>query len=188
MIQTTIDKQKYLTPSWEDMGKICFSLAESILKKETKIDRLVALVKGGLTWSRTLVDYLNIKELSAFQIKFYDDVYKTRRQPIIVQSLPVVVEGESLLLFDDVVDSGETLKIGKDYLLMCGAKKVITASLYYKQWAKIKPDYCAQTTDAWIIFPHEIREMTNLLTKKSGCMIKWSSLRARMKRDARMKF
>lgn len=162
---TTIDNQKYLTPSWEDMGNICFSLAQKILAQEKSFDRLVALVKGGLTWSRTLLDYLNIENLSAFQIKFYNDVYKTQRRPIIVQSLPVVVENEKILLFDDVVDSGETLKIGKDYLLMCGARKVITTSLYYKHWAKIKPDYCAAETSAWIIFPHEIRETIELLFK-----------------------
>lgn len=155
---TTIDNQKYLTPSWDDMGKICFSLAQQILSKNYRIDRLVALVKGGLTWSRTLLDYLDIENLSAFQVRFYRDIAKTKKCPVIVQSLPVVVEGENLLLFDDVVDSGETLKIGREYLYMCGAKKVYSASLYIKNWAKIKPDFYSKETGAWIIFPHEIRE------------------------------
>lgn len=160
----TIDNQKYLTPSWEDMNDLCFQLAQKILAENHKFDRLVTLVKGGLTWSRTLLDYLNIKKISAFQVEFYSNITKTNDRPIIIQSLPAVIEGETILLFDDVVDSGETLKVAKEYLYMCGAKRVISASLYIKDWARIKPDYFAAKTNAWIIFPHEIRETITFLS------------------------
>jgi hypoxanthine phosphoribosyltransferase len=99
---------------------------------------------------------------------FNTDVKKTANQPIIVQSLPVSVENEHILLFDDVADSGHTLSIAKNYLQMCGAEKIISATLFIKSWAKFLPDYYAETTDAWIIFPHEIREMINLIGKKWG--------------------
>lgn len=163
---TIIDNQSYISPSWEQTGILCFELAKKIIAKGNKYDRLVALVKGGLTWSGTLIDYLDIPQLSSFQVKFYSNISKTNNRPIIVQSLPVVVENETILLFDDVVDSGETVKIAKDYLLMCGAKKVVTASLFIKDWAKIKPDFYATNTSSWIIFPHEIREMIKLLYSK----------------------
>lgn len=166
MNTATIDKQLYLTPSWEDMGNLCFALAQKILEKNYKFDRLVALVKGGLTWSRTLLDYLNIKNLSAFQIEFYNNITKTNSRPIIIQSLPAVIEGETILLFDDVVDSGETIRVAKEYLYMCGAKKVVSCSLYIKDWAKIKPDFYSANTSAWIIFPHEVYETIILLYKK----------------------
>lgn len=165
----TIDNQKYITPSWEDMGNLCFDLSQKILSENGKYDRLIALVKGGLTWSRTLLDYLQIEHLSAFQVKFYQDIKKTDQKAVIVQSLPVVVEGESVLLFDDVVDSGETLDTAKQYLKMCGAKNITAASLFIKPWAKEKSDFYAENTDAWIIFPCEIRETITLLSKK------WSS-------------
>lgn len=176
-----LDNQKYLVPSWEEMGENCFLLAQKILKKEKKIDRLVALVKGGLTWSRTLLDYLGIEELSAFQVKFYSNIGKTAERPVIVQSLPIMVENESILLFDDVTDSGETLTIASDYLKMCGAKSITTASLFLKPWAKIKPDYYAQSTDAWIVFPHEIRETVSLLYQKwTKAKVNPSEIRVRL--------
>ena len=148
------------------MGSLCFTLAQEILKKGQEFDRLIALAKGGLTWSRTLLDYLKIPKVSTFQVKFYQDIGKTKREPIIVQSLPVTIEGEKILVFDDVADSGETLKIAKEYLKMCGAKRVSSATLFIKTWTKVKPDFHAQETDAWIIFPHEIREMIELLSAK----------------------
>ena len=49
---------------------------------------------------------------------------------------------------------------------MCGAKRVSSATLFIKTWTKVKPDFHAQETDAWIIFPHEVRETINLLSQK----------------------
>lgn len=163
---TSFDGQEYITPSWEHMGKLSFALAKSILNKNIKIDRLVALAKGGVTWSGTLLDYLNLDKISVFQIKFYTDIYKKEKRPIIVQSLPVQVENENILLFDDVIDSGETIQVAKSYLTMCGTKTITTASLFIKPWSKIKPDFYAESTKAWIIFPHEIRETITLLHNK----------------------
>lgn len=166
MKKVTFDNQAYIAPSWEEMGEVSFNLAKAILKKNTHFDRMVALAKGGLTWSRTLADYLAIDAVSVVHIRFYKGIGETGKQPVILQSLPVSVEGETMLLFDDVADSGETMLIAKQYLTMCGAKNVKTAALFTKPWAKIKPDFTTQTTDAWIIYPHEIRETIELLYKK----------------------
>ncbi|MCL5019018.1 MAG: hypothetical protein M1426_00870 [Patescibacteria group bacterium] len=146
------------------MGEICFNLAQKILAQKQQYDLIIALLKGGVTWSRTLLDYLGMEHLSIFQVKFYQNIKKTNKQPIIYQSLPVSIQGKNILLFDEVVDSGETLQFAQKYLEMCGAKKVSTAALCIKSWAKIKPDFFITETDAWIIFPHEIRETIKLLT------------------------
>lgn len=162
----TIDNQRYTTPSWEYVGKLCFKMSQEILNTNKKFDRLVALVKGGLTWSRTIVDYLNIAQLSTFQVNLYTDIATKRNRPIIIQSLPAVINGENILLFDEVVDTGETLKTACEYLKMRGTKSITTASLVYKPWSKTKPDFYAEKVAAWVIFPHEIREMINLLKNK----------------------
>lgn len=158
-------KESYIAPSWEEMGELCFELSKKIDKSHLKFDRLIALAKGGLTWSRTIFDYLNIPQIAVFQLAFYTQIAKTSSQPVIIQSLPVTVENERLLVFDDVADSGETLKTANEYLKICGAGKITTASLFVKNWVEILPDFYAQKTDAWIIFPHEVREMISLLYK-----------------------
>jgi uncharacterized protein len=160
------DDISYIAPSWSKMGRLVFLLGKKILQKNSKYERLIALAKGGWTWSRTLADYLNLKKIGSIQVSLYTDIFETKPSPIITQSLPVSVASENLLLFDDVADSGETLKATKNYLKLCGAKSITTASLYYKTWAKIMPDFYAAKTKAWIIFPHEIRESINLIGKK----------------------
>lgn len=165
MNKVNFGKESYIAPSWEEMGELCFELSKKILQKNQKFDRLIALVKGGLTWSRTMLDYLAISHISSFQVKFYSNIKRTDQKPIVIQALPIDVEGENILLFDDVADTGETLDIASNYLKMRGAKNISSATLFSKPWSKHKPDFYAQKTDAWIIFPHEIRETINLLSK-----------------------
>ena len=160
------DNIPYVAPSWDQMGVICFELAQQIIKSGKKYDRVVALAKGGWTWARALVDYLDIDQIASVQIKFYNDVYKTENKPVILQSLSVSIENENILLFDDVVDSGTTFEVAKEYLKKCGAKSVDTAALFYKPHAQAKPDFYLYETKAWVIFPHEIREIVKQAGKK----------------------
>ncbi len=160
------DKTSYIAPTWGQMGELTFSLATKILAGRKKFDRLVTMAKGGWTWSRTMADYLNLKEVGSIHIKFYTGIFATKNTPVIAQSLPISVANERLLVFDDVADSGETLVTVKKYLEMCGAKSITTAALFYKSWAKFIPDFYAAKTDSWIIVPHEIRETIGLLATK----------------------
>lgn len=165
MKKTTIHEQKYLLLTWEDIGDVLMQLAEQIIQSGERFDRIIALAKGGLTWSRTLCDYLGLSNLSSIQISFYTDIGKTTRTPIITQSLPITIQHERVLIFDDLADSGETLKIAKKYAKMHGAKTVKVATLASKTWTKFLPDYFIFTSGEWIIFPGETRETIILLSK-----------------------
>lgn len=167
--------QEYLYLSWDEMGKICFALAKKIIEAQNALprtqrgagyDRLVALAKGGWTWARALVDYLGVNNVASVQYEFYTQVAKTKDSPTLKQSLPISVENEKLLIFDDVVDSGETLAAAVDYLTKCGATSIASSALFFKPHSKFKPDFYAKSTSAWIIFPHEIRESVEQLSKK----------------------
>jgi hypoxanthine phosphoribosyltransferase len=163
MKTTTVHGQKYVSLAWDQICHEVFELAKKIIHEGSEFDRVVALAKGGLTFSRTLVDYLNMKELSSIQIEFYTGIGTTNKTPIITQSLPVSIRGERILLFDEVVESGDTLKTAVDYLHMHGCKDVRTSTLAKKPWAKFPVDYFAFETDAWVLFPHENRESIRLL-------------------------
>ncbi len=152
------DKIKYIAPNWEETGQLTFKIASQIINSGFKAERLIALAKGGWTWSRALADYLSISKASSFELKFYTGIDQKSQTPVIVQSLPISVQGEKIILFDDVSDSGETLKVAKKYLKMCGAREIRTATLFYKPWSMIEPDFWGAKTKAWVIFPHEVRE------------------------------
>ncbi|MBI5151856.1 MAG: hypothetical protein HZA34_04850 [Candidatus Pacebacteria bacterium] len=165
MKKTTVHEQTYLYVSWESTGKYMMDLAESIIRHDKTYDRIIALAKGGLTWSRMLSDYIAVEQLSSIQISFYDDIAKTKRSPVIIQSLPISIQGENVLIFDDIADSGETLTLATTYAKQHGAKDIATATLAVKQWTKTLPDFYAFTSSEWIIWPYEVRETMGLLKK-----------------------
>jgi len=165
MKTTTIHNQEYLCLGWDQVGKEVFELSKKILSANLEFDRVVALAKGGLTFSRTLVDYLGVKELSSIQIEFYTGIGMTNQTPVITQSLPISIRNERILIFDEVVESGETMKMAVEYLHFHGCRNVHTASIATKPWAKFSVDFSAFETKAWILFPHENRESIHLLKK-----------------------
>jgi uncharacterized protein len=151
------DEISYVAPDWNQMGELTFSLAQKIIDSGQKFDRVVALAKGGWTWARTIVDFLKIPQLSSTRLKSYSDINQCSRIQVL-QPLSDSIDREKILIFDDVVDSGETIAKAKKYIKLLGAKKILTASLCYKTRSKFTPDFYAFTTASWVIFPHEHRE------------------------------
>lgn len=151
-------KTFFIAPSWNQLGHLCFKLGRLINSAGKKYDRVVVIAKGGLTWSRTLADLLDIPEIETVRVKLYRGINKTFRKPQVIQPVKADVTNERVLLFDDVADSGQTMEFVKKLLLEQGAKRVDTATLFYKPVSSIVPDFYDHQTDAWIVFPHEIRE------------------------------
>lgn len=158
-------KTFFIAPSWDQLGHLCFKLGRLINATAKKYDRIVVIAKGGLTWSRALADYLDIPEIEVVRVKLYRGINNTFKKPEIIQPVKAEVKGETILLFDDVADSGETLKFVKKLLFDQGAKEVDTATLFFKPSSKTVPDFYDHQTDAWIVFPHEIREFIEETSK-----------------------
>lgn len=155
--ETKFDGITYVCPTWDQMGLLNFNLAKQIIESGKKFDRLIALARGGWTWARDISGHLNIPELSSFRIKSYSGVNQSGKS-MIVQPLTDTIVGQKILLFDEVIDSGLTIKLAQEYLKVMGAKDIQIAALCFKPHSKIKPDFFAFTTKAWVVFPHENRE------------------------------
>lgn len=155
--EITFDTVTYVAPTWEEMGRYNFGLVKQITESGVTFDRIVALARGGWTWARDLADGLKIPELSSMRIKRYGGVNQST-EPIITQPLPDSIHGQTVLLFDEVIDEGVTVRKSQNYLREMGAKEVFIAALCFKPRSEVKPDYYAFQTSAWVVFPHEIRE------------------------------
>lgn len=164
----TIHDQSYEFYPWKTLGEDVFKLSQQILESQEagntpKFDRIIALAKGGLTFSRSLVDFLDVKTVSSIQIEFYSGIGQTYKTPVITQSLPVSIKDEKILVFDDIVDSGESLRLAVEYLGHHGAQSITTSALIQKPQTKFKADFFVQESKAWVIFPNEIRETITIL-------------------------
>jgi hypoxanthine phosphoribosyltransferase len=76
------------------------------------------------------------------------------------------VEGKRVLVVDEVADTGRSLELVREHILENGAVEVKIATVYYKPWSIIKPDYYEKETSSWIVFPWEIKETVRKIVKK----------------------
>ena len=163
MITKTIDGQSYEVFSADEINAHLFILAKKIISSGEKYDRVVALARGGVSIAQSLSDLIGVRKISVIQSEMYSGVYETK-SPIITQPLAANIKGERILLIDDLADSGETLLFAKQYLSAHGPAMVATATLSSKPWTKITPDFYELHSDAWVIFPWEVRETIETLT------------------------
>lgn len=174
------DSAAYLLLTWDDVATSALKLARQITATPSQYDRLITLGKGGWPLARILADLLRLPDAASLGISFYDGLER-KNAPSLSQELPASVKGQRILLVDDVVDSGDSIEFAREYLQKMGVATVETASLYYKPRSKYTPDYFAEETTAWIIFPHEYVEGIMDLTKKwSGQGIDAAEVRARL--------
>ncbi len=154
---------QYLPVSWQDYHSSAQKLAATILSHSPPIDEIVAISRGGLTLGHILSDFLRIP-ISTISIQSYTDI-QTRGEVEITARLQRSIKGKNILLVDDVADSGKTLKRAVSYLKRAQAKSVTTVTMFYKPHSIHRPDYYAERTTKWILFPYEPTEMVFLISK-----------------------
>jgi hypoxanthine phosphoribosyltransferase len=118
--------------SWDDVNTAADSLAHQIKKSDTTIEAITGLPRGGLIPAVLLSHKLGLPyvELLSNESEKYD----------------------SILVVDDICDSGETLKEYYQFFP--------TATIHYKQSAIVKPDFYYSLTpeDKWIVYPWEQKD------------------------------
>ncbi|MGB9728890.1 MAG: phosphoribosyltransferase [Thermoprotei archaeon] len=157
------EELKLLAPTWDELFFDTVKLSEKILMQNYQADAIVAIARGGWIVGRLLSDLLEQPNLINLRIEFYDSIGRTKSDPKIVQPIATNIKGLRVLIVDDVVDTGITLLKAVQHVIELGASEVKTATIYYKPWARIKPDFYVKITTSWILFPHEIKESIKIL-------------------------
>jgi len=130
----SILKLKFESVDAQKAIELSLELAQLVKEPGYKPDVIVCINRGGMVVSRLLSDLLDIKDIRTIRVEHYSIVEKQKGAKI-VEPLPNKLNGEKGLLVDDVADTGESLRVVKDYLLKNGASEVRIATLHYKPWA-----------------------------------------------------
>jgi hypoxanthine phosphoribosyltransferase len=161
------DPQKYVAPSWDRVYEMLIDIALRIRSSGFKPDFIVGVSRGGWAPGRILSDLLENTHTLNIKIEFYMGIGKTSRNPVVVQPLAEDVTEKSVLVVDDVSDTGRSMKEAIDHMIGKGAAGAKTATVYYKPQSIFKPDFFAESTSDWIIFPWERLEATKLLIQEA---------------------
>jgi hypoxanthine phosphoribosyltransferase len=147
-----MSEREHLT--YSQFGDAVLDLAYQIKKSEFKPEIVLSIARGGFFLGAALGYALGVKNSFTMSVEFYTGVEERLPMPVVLPPVPnkVYLHGATVLIADDVADSGETLRLVEEFWRGT-VKETRTAVLYEKPRSVVKPDYVWRKTDKWIEFP-----------------------------------
>ena len=125
-------------------------------------DVILGIARGGLMLAQALAYALNIRNLQSIRVESYDD--DNKRDDIDLHVDCHLQHCRHVLIVDDIVDSGDTLKAVLSTLKEHYPDVIFkSASLFYKPTACIQSDFSIKEATQWIEFfwEKDFKELTN---------------------------
>ena len=145
--------------SWAEFGHASRALARQVADDGFEPDLILSVARGGLLVGAALGYALDVKNAWTMNVEFYTGIDERLDVPMILPPVPELVDLETarVLIADDVADTGETLRLVKDF---CVGKvgEARCAVLYEKPRSVVKCEYVWRETDRWIEFPWSTQE------------------------------
>ena len=143
---------------WEDVESAALKVISQMKQENFVPDIIISIARSGLIPASLISYVLGNKELYTIKIDFsktqrLSHKQDMREQPKISQELSRDIEGLRVLVVDEMVVSGETLKLVSQYLAMKHPGEVKYAVLYKQPWTQFQPHYCGEEVRAWPVFP-----------------------------------
>jgi len=151
-----------------DLVRDSFVLARRIFDSGFIPEAIVVLWRGGTPVGIVIHEFLLHKGIRTYHTAVKAESYtgiEQRVEPLIENLdgvLARIAPDTRVLVVDDIFDSGCTLKKVCD-LLAPRTRNVRIATLYYKDGnsrVDIVPDFYLRKTDRWIVFPHELMDLS----------------------------
>lgn len=142
--------------TWDDIVSWSRSLAKKVRDSGYRPDVVVAVARGGFIPARLVCDFLMIDNLISLQSQHWTEAAKAEDKAVIKYPYTIDLRGKKVLLVDDIVDTGESLYLAREFILEnWKADEVRIAVL---QWispvAKFKPEYFHIEVKEWIWFQY----------------------------------
>ncbi len=140
------DVEKVLFSS-EEITKKCKELGKQITEDYSargEVPLIVALLKGSVPFLSELVKYIDLPiEIDFMDVSSYDGT-ESVGEVHVLKDLDRAIKGDSILIVEDIVDTGRTLESVGNLLLYKGAKEVRICTLLDKPERRVnsvKVDY-----------------------------------------------
>ncbi len=150
-------------------------VGRQVLASGFRPNYIVGVWRGGTPVGiavQELLDFYGIEtDHISIRTSSYNGMRRDEKNSVRVHGLSYLTRSmnseDSLLIVDDVFDTGLSVKAIIDYLKTRSRKNmpedVRVATAYFKperNRTDFEPDYCAHTTNEWLVFPHELEGLT----------------------------
>ena len=140
--------------TWPQFGEASRQLATIVHDAGYRPDIILTIARGGLPIGGALAYALSVKNCYVMNVEYYTGIDERLDFPVILppQLQLIDIENATVLVADDVADTGHTLKAVFDYVAgRVGEAR--SAVLYEKPQSLIKCEYVWKRTERWIDFP-----------------------------------
>lgn len=146
--------------SWDEAYQLSRKLAKEIKSSRFRPDLVIAIGRGGFVPARIVCDFLLHSLLTSIKIEHWDIAACKRPEAAVRFPLAVDVQDQSILIIDDVTDTGDTLRAALDYVKSLGAGETKTGVMQHKTTSSVVPDFYADIIKdwRWIIYPWAAHE------------------------------
>ncbi len=166
--------------------RLCYQLIENHNNFENAV--LIGLQPRGIhvvTRLKERLESITGKEILCGQldITFYRDDFRRREKPLIpsVTNIDFVIENKNVILVDDVLFTGRTIRSGLDAMLAFGRPKNVELLTFvdrrFKRQLPIQADYVGKTVDTFVsetvsinstfsifcVFPMSVLQLNNVV-------------------------
>ncbi|ADN50010.1 phosphoribosyltransferase [Vulcanisaeta distributa] len=150
---------EFLVLNWQRLVDLTLDLSLMVKESGYRPDSIIAILRGGYIVGKLVSDFLGIDDLAVLGLVSYGTKIGQGEEPVVTYPIIRDLRGKSVLVVDDVADTGKTLATARDLTRFYGAREVRVATLYVKPWSRVKPDYYVGVTDKWVLFPWEVGEV-----------------------------
>lgn len=141
----TYHAEKYVT--WDEIQGRCLDLARQIMAQDRKFSKILVITRGGMFPAGILARELDIRHIETVCIDTYDT--QSRKEPTLLKA-PSPDYCRDVLVVDDLVDTGTTLKLLKSML-----SDPLVVTLFAKPEGEALVDLYHEkiAQDVWVRFP-----------------------------------
>jgi hypoxanthine phosphoribosyltransferase len=145
---------------WGRVQRLARLLAGRIRAGGFRPTTIIGIARGGLVPARLLCDYLDVYELASLRIAHYHRGADRQAQARVEIPLCKRLDGQSVLLVDDVSDSGDTFETALDHVRGFNPAELRTAVLHHKVVSSYRPDFLGQRIIRWrwLVYPWALLE------------------------------
>lgn len=139
--------------SWDDVYSLSKRLASKIVDSRFEVDTIVALARSGFVPGRIISDFLGVTDLVSLKVEHWLNLTgKHQEEANIPYKIPFRIGGKKILIVDDLVDTGKSMKASVEYLNGFNPHDIKTAVMQYITTSSIRPDYYVTEVKDWVWF------------------------------------
>ncbi len=144
-----------LADSWVDHLAGIDAIGDAIMRSGWKPTAILGIARGGLIPAAILAYKLDVRLILSVRVQHYagQELRLESGAQFIDESRPFEgLNTERLLIVDDIIDTGETIKLVRRAVREY-AKEVKVAALYIRSAQKNFVDWYWKVEDEWVTFP-----------------------------------